>query len=134
VATVGDHDRARALAVDAEQIARSITNTYWQAQTLIGLATAIGLPVACRLLGEAFAVGSWWVPWRCWRSCTRSRWSGSLTRCTQTIVRETPEGVVWCPPPQDDTEGPNSFIPYAALLPELPYIEPPSTFVAHLVI
>lgn len=48
----------------AEQVARSITDPHQQAEALTELAQFSGLPVAhrCRLLGEAFAAGSWLAP------------------------------------------------------------------------
>jgi hypothetical protein len=55
VADAGDPGRA-------EQIARSITDLHQQAEALVKVAEVVGLPHGCRLLGEAFAVGSWLAP------------------------------------------------------------------------
>src|SRR5262249_45594714 len=52
MAGAGDPDRA-------EQIARGITTPHLQAQALAQVAEVVGFPHGCRLLGEAFAVGSW---------------------------------------------------------------------------
>ncbi|MEU8007067.1 hypothetical protein AB0B66_38390 [Catellatospora sp. NPDC049111] len=61
-AALGDSDRARRLAADAEQAARSITNPNLQAQALSAVAEILDPTAACWLLGEAFAMGSWWSP------------------------------------------------------------------------
>ncbi|SHN37975.1 hypothetical protein, partial [Actinacidiphila paucisporea] len=55
-------ERARALATDAEQIARTITDPDRQAQALTRVAKVVSLPRAGHLLGEAFALGSWLTP------------------------------------------------------------------------
>jgi tetratricopeptide (TPR) repeat protein len=55
LAAACDHDRA-------EEIIRSITDLDQQAQALTALAEVVDPSEACRLLGEAFAVGRWWVP------------------------------------------------------------------------
>ena len=55
LAATGEHDRA-------EQIARTITEPDDQAAALTGLAKAVGLPQADRLLAKAFALGSWLTP------------------------------------------------------------------------
>ncbi|MEU9381116.1 serine protease [Streptomyces sp. NPDC048279] len=62
VAIAGDHERARRLAADAEQIARSITDPDRRAQALAEVAKVSSLAQAIRLLGEAFALGSWLTP------------------------------------------------------------------------
>lgn len=50
------------MATNAERIIQSITHPEQQARALIDLAETVGLPMACRLLGEAFAVGSLSIP------------------------------------------------------------------------
>lgn len=46
VAADGDHDRARALATDAETIARTITDPHERAQALTDLAAVVATAVA----------------------------------------------------------------------------------------
>jgi len=55
VAAAGDLDCA-------EEIAFTITPPDQQAPVLTSIAEVAGLPRACRLLGAAFAVGSWLTP------------------------------------------------------------------------
>lgn len=59
---VGEHEHARELAADAERIARTITDLDEQTEALITIAESADLPQAGRLLGEAFALGSWLGP------------------------------------------------------------------------
>ena len=61
VAAAGNLDRAKHVATMAEQIARTITGPSQQTLALTAIAQVAGLQWACRLLGEAFAVGSWMV-------------------------------------------------------------------------
>ncbi|WP_144120912.1 caspase family protein [Catellatospora sichuanensis] len=61
-AASGDPDQARRLAADAERAARTITNPNLQGQALTAVAEIVGPQAACRLLGEAFAMGHWWSP------------------------------------------------------------------------
>ena len=55
MAVAGDPDRA-------ETIAQAITDPYHQARALVQVAGVAGMPLARRLAGRAFAVGSWVTP------------------------------------------------------------------------
>ena len=62
VAAAGDHDRARALATDAEQLARSLTHPDLQAQTLTALAGLAEPARARSLIANALSAGRWTIP------------------------------------------------------------------------